>query len=531
MNADVHVYDILWTPQVIQKSKVWYDGTLKLHTFNKRAMLYDTSRVLIDSVFLSKSVLHLGEMLVMERHLVTIENQTSTYTIDVTPVTRTPGSTRKRIDATVSQRQRPPKSQPYSESPAPECRVSGLRAESSDSNNFTVPLSSNSLSNAPRPRHQPIPPENPIDKSAPLHTPIATPILSPSTKWSQDQSPMVAAQYSPALVVPHISQSPQVQGPRVMNLSKIAQSLPQQLAQPYPKLAPTSNKVNTPYRPPTSVLALKSPNIGLSPSSSSRTAIDSNLDLMNVKQRRIPPASCVNKKAKKNLKEPLLTPPDASSPVKTSSVVSDRDIHDDYDPGEFVVEIAMTKNLSSNVKAAVVGGFHESTKLLLQQQMYDAKQFGREPQNGQLSPTFPSLSTTRSVDSPPERAESANLAIRKNKLLPYQSNQGQQSRMHISPSKEPGDNDFGTHAEPEEDYGLNDHVEFGSFSFNKLRGSHSPASEFSMLHNPDKLQSHRPIFAGTKALEAAELTLTQSEPKKRKLLSIPRKPTRRKIVR
>ncbi|KAK9313729.1 hypothetical protein V1522DRAFT_430633 [Lipomyces starkeyi] len=531
MNADVHVYDILWTAQVIQKSKVWYDGTLKLHTFNKRAMLYDTSRVLIDSVFLSKSVLHLGEVLVMERHLVTIENQTSTYTIDVTPVTRTPGSTRKRIDATVSQRQRPPNSQRYSESPAQACRVSGLRAESSDSNNFTVPLSSNSLSNAPRPRHQPIPPEDPMDKCAPLHTPIATPIFSPS-KWSQDQSPMVAAQYSPALLEPHISQSPQIQGPRVMNLSKIAQSLPQQLAQSYPKLAPTSNKVNTPYRPPTSVLALKSPNTGLSPSSSSRTAIDSNLDLMNVKQRRIPPPSCVNKKAKKNFKEPLLTPPDTSSPVKTSSVVSDRDIHDDYDPGESVVEDAMTKNLSSNVKAAVGGGFQESTKLLLQQQMYDEKQFGREPRKGQLSPTFPSLSTSRSVDSPPERAESANLSIRKNKLLPYQSNQGQQLRMCISPSKEPDKGiDFGTHAEPQQDYGLNYNVEFGSFSFNDLRGSHSPASEFSMLHNPDKLQSQRPIFSGTEALESAELTLTQSEPIKRKLLSIPRKPTRRKIVR
>ncbi|KAK9428790.1 hypothetical protein V1505DRAFT_375888 [Lipomyces doorenjongii] len=529
MNADVHVYDILWTAQVTQKSKVWCDGTLKLHTFNKRAMLYDTSRVLIDSVFLSKSVLHLGETLVMERHLVSIENQSSTYTIDVTPVTRTPGSTRKRTDAPVSQRHRPSKSQAYSESPAPTCRVSGLRAEPSVSNNFTVPLSSSILSNAPIPRYQCIPPEDPIHNCAAMLTPIATPILSPS-KWSQGQSPMVAAQYSSALLEPHISRSAQAQDPRVMNLSKI---LPQQLAQSNPKLPPTSNKVNTPYRPPTAVLAPKSSNIGLPPlSSSSRTAIHSNLDLMNVKQRRIPPPSRVNKKTNFFFKEPLLTPPDTSSPVKTSSVVSDRDIYDDYDPGEPLVKNDMTKNLSPNTKAAVLGGFQESTKLLLQQQKYDEKQFQQEPRNGQSSPTFPSLSTARIVHSLRESAESANLGIRSSKLLSYQSNQGQQLRMRISPSKEPDKgNDFGTHEEPEEEYGLNDDVEFGSFSFNKLRTSHSPASESGVLHDPDKPQSQRPILSGTEALEAAELTLTQSEPIKRKLLSIPRKSTRRKIVR
>ncbi|KAK9373910.1 uncharacterized protein V1513DRAFT_465344 [Lipomyces chichibuensis] len=519
MNADVHVYDILWTAQVTQKSKVWYDGTLKLHTFNKRAMLYDTSRVLIDSAFLSKGFLHLGETLVMERHLVTIENQTSTYTIDVTPVTRTPRSTRKRIDALpVSQRQRQALWAPCSESPAATCRVSGLRPESSASKNFTVPLSSNSPSNARIPRQQPNPPDGRIHKCAAMLTPI---LISPP-KWSQDRS---------ALLEPHISQSPQAQGPQVMSPCKIAQSLPQQLAQSHPKLPPISKKVNSPYCPPTTVLAPKSPNIGLSPPSSSRkTSTYSNLDVMNVKQRRIILPSCVNKEAKIIFKEPLLTPPDTSSPVKTSSVAGDRDIYDDYDPGESAVENDLARNLSLNVKAAVVEGFQESTKLLLQQQLYDEKQFQREPRNE--SPTFPSLSTSRIVDSPPEPAESATPGIGRNKLLFYQTNQGEQSQIRVSTSKQPDkDTDFETHAEPEEDYGLNNDVEFGSFSFDELQSSHSSASEFSILHNPDKPGSQRPTFSGTATLEAAELTLTQSEPIKRKLLSISRKSTRRKIVR
>ncbi|KAK9474183.1 uncharacterized protein V1510DRAFT_412628 [Dipodascopsis tothii] len=46
-SAPVHEYDVMWTAQVTQKLKRWNDGTLKLHTFNKRAMLYDTAKMLV----------------------------------------------------------------------------------------------------------------------------------------------------------------------------------------------------------------------------------------------------------------------------------------------------------------------------------------------------------------------------------------------------------------------------------------------------------------------------------------------------
>ncbi|KAK9457955.1 hypothetical protein V1511DRAFT_15014 [Dipodascopsis uninucleata] len=73
MLVDVHVYEVLWTPDLTKKSKVWNDGILKLHTFNRRAMLYDTRKLLIDSCFLCKALVEEGETIKLDRHLVSIE--------------------------------------------------------------------------------------------------------------------------------------------------------------------------------------------------------------------------------------------------------------------------------------------------------------------------------------------------------------------------------------------------------------------------------------------------------------------------
>ena len=42
--APVHEFRCLYTHDVRRKQKRWQDGFLKYHTFNKRAMVYDTLR-------------------------------------------------------------------------------------------------------------------------------------------------------------------------------------------------------------------------------------------------------------------------------------------------------------------------------------------------------------------------------------------------------------------------------------------------------------------------------------------------------
>ncbi|KAK9447005.1 uncharacterized protein V1518DRAFT_368601, partial [Limtongia smithiae] len=84
--AEVHTFDVLWTAQVSQKSKVWNDGTLKFHTFNRRAMLYSTARVLQDSTFIRKSELREGDTVRMDKHLVNIETRSTSFLQNISSV-------------------------------------------------------------------------------------------------------------------------------------------------------------------------------------------------------------------------------------------------------------------------------------------------------------------------------------------------------------------------------------------------------------------------------------------------------------
>jgi hypothetical protein len=64
--AKVHEYEVMWTSQLTQKIKKWNDGTLKFHTFNKRAMLYDSSGIFVVS---SVSLYFSASFVLMRDHL------------------------------------------------------------------------------------------------------------------------------------------------------------------------------------------------------------------------------------------------------------------------------------------------------------------------------------------------------------------------------------------------------------------------------------------------------------------------------
>ncbi|KAK9325235.1 hypothetical protein V1517DRAFT_203952 [Lipomyces orientalis] len=514
MNADVHVYDILWTAQVTQKSKTWYDGTLKLHTFNKRAMLYDPSRILIDSMFLSKSTLHLGETLVMERHLVTIENQASTYAVEVTPVKRTPGSNRKKDDSCLTLRQRTSKSELYTDSRASGCRFSGSREEAVGSIG-RAPLSSiSSTTSVPK------------DGSIPRENPISTTPVFPSSKRLQGHSSIVAAHDISPLPERHISGSLEVRSPRIRGPMMANQSLLQPGAVSPSKLRPSSNKVNTPYRLPTTIFTPKSPNIGILPSTSRRNAVYSNaMGPMNAKSRRASIPSGVDASGQNACTGSLLTPPHTSSPIKLSSVVSDHDNYEDHHPGEDVVENWLNNSLSSNVNATAVRGFQKSSKLLPQLRTDMETKPQRGQQDGQLGRAIASQTVSKPVDSL-RGTKSDSRGITNCNVLGYRSTQHSKE---LSPSEQGTHN--GIREDTDESYGEKDD-EFGCVSFDMLGSSHSSSSEYSRPQGPDDdpKQSGRPTV-GADALEQTELTLTQAEPIKRKLLSVPRKSTRRKVVR
>ncbi|KAK7202482.1 hypothetical protein BZA70DRAFT_102044 [Myxozyma melibiosi] len=88
INHEILSYDVLWTAQMTQKRKTWNDGIVKLHTFNKRLMLYSSDRTLLDSKYLKRSHLELGETITMDKHIITIEDQNATFIQDVSVVIR-----------------------------------------------------------------------------------------------------------------------------------------------------------------------------------------------------------------------------------------------------------------------------------------------------------------------------------------------------------------------------------------------------------------------------------------------------------
>ncbi|BFZ63885.1 hypothetical protein YB2330_005022 [Saitoella coloradoensis] len=87
MMANVHEFAVMYTPDKHKKQKVWHDGILRFHAFNFRAMLYDETRTLTDSVFLpNHPVPSVGDEVRFDRHTVTVERVIEITQTDITPI-------------------------------------------------------------------------------------------------------------------------------------------------------------------------------------------------------------------------------------------------------------------------------------------------------------------------------------------------------------------------------------------------------------------------------------------------------------
>ncbi|ANB12933.1 meiotic chromosome segregation protein [Sugiyamaella lignohabitans] len=70
--SEQHEFDVMWTSQMVQKRKKWYDGRLKFFTFNKRSILYDEFGHFVADYFLNRHV-NEGDQLVFDSVLVSVE--------------------------------------------------------------------------------------------------------------------------------------------------------------------------------------------------------------------------------------------------------------------------------------------------------------------------------------------------------------------------------------------------------------------------------------------------------------------------
>lgn len=86
--APVLEYRVLWTHHKTQKIKSYNDGFLKFHVFNKRAMLYDDSRRLVDSTFITGASIQVDRELTFDRVLCTVEEFLSSADQDLSSVVK-----------------------------------------------------------------------------------------------------------------------------------------------------------------------------------------------------------------------------------------------------------------------------------------------------------------------------------------------------------------------------------------------------------------------------------------------------------
>lgn len=108
MQAQVHRFTVIYTPDIRKKSKRWYDGEITFHTFNKRVrwiaagtqsstetqvMLFSSDKLLLDSAFLPHFTgLDIDEELRLETHSVQIQEKGKSSMVDLTPILK-----RKRV--------------------------------------------------------------------------------------------------------------------------------------------------------------------------------------------------------------------------------------------------------------------------------------------------------------------------------------------------------------------------------------------------------------------------------------------------
>ncbi|KAK6504440.1 hypothetical protein TWF506_002638 [Arthrobotrys conoides] len=86
-SAPIDEYIVLWTADKYKKLKKWHDGYLRYHTFNKRLMVYDHLMNKVCDKFLPEpEQMDVGDELIFDSHLVTIEDIKGRQTQDLRPL-------------------------------------------------------------------------------------------------------------------------------------------------------------------------------------------------------------------------------------------------------------------------------------------------------------------------------------------------------------------------------------------------------------------------------------------------------------
>ncbi|KAF3256465.1 hypothetical protein TWF192_001889 [Orbilia oligospora] len=86
-SAPIDEYIVLWTADKYKKLKKWHDGYLRYHTFNKRLMVYDHLMNKVCDKFLPEpEPIDIGDDLIFDSHLVTIEDIKGRQTQDLRPL-------------------------------------------------------------------------------------------------------------------------------------------------------------------------------------------------------------------------------------------------------------------------------------------------------------------------------------------------------------------------------------------------------------------------------------------------------------
>ncbi|EWC43756.1 hypothetical protein DRE_07374 [Drechslerella stenobrocha 248] len=119
-SAPIDEFVILWTADKHKKLKKWHDGYLRYHTFNKRLMVYDHLNNKVCDRFLTEyEPIDIGDELVFESHLITIEDIKGRQSQDLRPLFEKTVDRRKTHSTTATPVRRAGTEAPTGQSPTP----------------------------------------------------------------------------------------------------------------------------------------------------------------------------------------------------------------------------------------------------------------------------------------------------------------------------------------------------------------------------------------------------------------------------
>ncbi|KAJ6257469.1 hypothetical protein Dda_7254 [Drechslerella dactyloides] len=118
-SAPIDEFVILWTADKHKKLKKWHDGYLRYHTFNRRLMVYDHLNNKVCDKFLPEDEpMDVGDELVFESHLITIEDVKGRQSQDLRPLFEKTVD-RRRARSTTATPMRAGTEAPNGQSPTP----------------------------------------------------------------------------------------------------------------------------------------------------------------------------------------------------------------------------------------------------------------------------------------------------------------------------------------------------------------------------------------------------------------------------